>query len=342
LLAGLLVSLLAGCAPAQQSAPTQPARPSTAVAAPTPMPTILVGYGSPSGDFLMLWVGEEAQIFKKYGLNVESRFLQGNLVVEGMVGGEIQVAMTGGQVAAGAAIAGAPLVTVATFIDHLSVQIVGAPGITQPEHLRGKRIGTSGVGTVPDFAARRALRSWGLEPGQDATLLSVGPPPQQLTALQNGALDAAALTYPTTAVAIKLGLPVIADTFNIGSSISSTGLVTRKDLADSQPEVITNLIRGFLESRARILEDPEFAKRVLSERTQISDRDIVDATFDVVAHRNFKPDPRPTVEQMQAVLDDMQTLVPGAAQASAASMIDDRFVKRLEQDGTVARFAKGN
>jgi ABC-type nitrate/sulfonate/bicarbonate transport system substrate-binding protein len=64
----LVVAACGGAAPAASSAPTA----AVATATPTLAPLkVKLAYGNISGDFMPVWVAQEAGIYKKNGLDVE-------------------------------------------------------------------------------------------------------------------------------------------------------------------------------------------------------------------------------------------------------------------------------
>ena len=70
------------------------------------------------------------------------------------------------------------------------------PDIKKPEDLRGKKVAVSGFGSLGDFLERYIIKKYGLEPGRDVVMLSIGTQPDRIQALINGVVDAADLSHP--------------------------------------------------------------------------------------------------------------------------------------------------
>ncbi len=86
----------------------------------------------------------------------------------------------------------------------LTHSIIAKPDIKRPEQLKGKRIGVSRIGSNPHYFAVQALRHFGIE-SREVSYIQAGGAPETLAALVAQGIDAAVLTVPTDAQALKLG-----------------------------------------------------------------------------------------------------------------------------------------
>jgi NitT/TauT family transport system substrate-binding protein len=68
--------------------------------------------------------------------------------------------------------------------------------IANASALRGKRVGVSSFGATGDLAARVGLRSIGLDPDKDVTIITLGPDTLRHAALMAGTVQATHMPVP--------------------------------------------------------------------------------------------------------------------------------------------------
>ena len=102
------------------------------------------------------------------------------------------------------AIAGFPIVVVATVSTAPNHTLVARREIRSIKDLKGKKIGVSGFKGMTDVATRLALKKYGVNP-DDTKILAVRSTPARLAALKGGGIDATFLSLPYNKMALKLG-----------------------------------------------------------------------------------------------------------------------------------------
>src|SRR3989442_881336 len=110
----------------------------------------------------------------------------------------------------GAAVKGAPLKVIVVINDKADLWILGRKDIQRVEELRGKIVGVGGMRGTQFLMVREVLKHFGIE--NDTKVLSTGDVRNGFLSLQQGAVDAAALTPPYNVVAKKLGFTLLART----------------------------------------------------------------------------------------------------------------------------------
>jgi NitT/TauT family transport system substrate-binding protein len=88
-----------------------------------------------------------------------------------LVAGQVKFGNGTGGTIASAAVNGANLVTVASFINTLPYELVVQESIKSAQQLKGKSLGISRIGSTSDVAARVLLKSLGLEPDKDVAIM---------------------------------------------------------------------------------------------------------------------------------------------------------------------------
>src|SRR5690242_5159550 len=152
---------------------------------PVGIPSISIS----SGSFI---VAKEAGFYRDEGLNVELVVMRGAPAIQGLIGGTVPFASSGG---AGLLpiVRGAPLRIIFTTYSRPMFWIYSKPEIKSIEELKGKKVGVSSIGSGPDSLLRILLKKYNLEGGRDVAILATGPGPARYFALKAGATDAAVL-----------------------------------------------------------------------------------------------------------------------------------------------------
>ncbi len=84
---------------------------------------IYVGYGGVAGYQLPVWVNKEAEIGKKYGLDIEPLLISGGaLGMQALLANSIQMSHNSASAAIGAALRGAPITLIATSENRMAAR----------------------------------------------------------------------------------------------------------------------------------------------------------------------------------------------------------------------------
>ena len=68
-------------------------------------------------------------------------------------------------------LAGADLATIAHTVKAVQSKVLVRPEIKRPEDIKGKRLASSGLGSLGDFLLRVVIRKYGMNPERDVTWL---------------------------------------------------------------------------------------------------------------------------------------------------------------------------
>ena len=100
---------------------------------------VYAGYGGIAGYQMPLWVNKEAEIGKKYGIDIEPLLISGGaLGMQALLANSIQISQNSASAAIGAALRGAPVALIATIENRMAAQVVSRPEIKTPQQLIGK------------------------------------------------------------------------------------------------------------------------------------------------------------------------------------------------------------
>ena len=282
----------------------------------------------------MPWIAREAGLFKKYELDFQLVFIASSpAVTAAMLGGDAEIALTGGEGNIRAYVRGATdFVFIGAVKNVLTHSILARPDIKRAEDLKGKKIGINRIGSNPHYFAVQALRQKGLDPAKDVQLIQSGGSPETLAALVSGALDAATLNAPADTQAISQGFHYVIYGADQKVSYAATAFVTLRPVLAKRTQVLGRFMHAMGEA-ARILHaDKEFTYKVLGKYLRVTDRKILDSSYNSEI-KALEPRLDIRAEGIQGILDEVAKVDPRAAKVKAEDLIDRRYVDEMEKSG---------
>jgi NitT/TauT family transport system substrate-binding protein len=358
---GLLALLLIACAPAAAPAPPQPPNPGGSPAGVTSSPPALEGaarselggggaspaasqtttpltpiktrvvHSAIAGSQALLQVAEDAGLFARHGLEVETTNIGGRTATAGLLAGEYPLVITSGAEVIGAGMAGGDVVSVAVALNTLDTSI-WTRDVREPADLRGKRVGVTQLGDSTEFAARFAARRWGLDPNADLQIVQVGQPPERLAALESGAVDATVLQPPLTTRARKLNLTKLADVASLGLDYQHTVVISTKKRLAEDPEPVARFVRAWTEALYYYRANPEPARASVGKFMRIDDAEALAETYTHYRGLYVVP-PYPTLKGLQAIIDVFAETDERARGIRPEDFVDTRFLDALQASG---------
>ena len=287
-----------------------------------------VGTAGSGTTSLPLFVAFEAGYFAKRGLNVSVGQVGATVAVQGVISGTIDI-YQGGTAAIAANLAGADLIYVAAAVDRNSLILFGQKGITSLEGLRGKAIATTFPGAFGEIAIRMTARKLGMEVGKDFKLLYHRSPPEALSTFLMGNSDGLVITPPQTELAKQQGYPIIIDYYKEGLKIVGPGTSVMREYAQKYPNTIKAYLMSYLDGLKRAIDDEEFARKIESKYTKISDPKILAENYQQglrVWNRDMTVDP----VAIRVVLDDSSDAK--AKSADPKRFYDNSLIQAVNRD----------
>jgi ABC-type nitrate/sulfonate/bicarbonate transport system substrate-binding protein len=177
---------------------------------------------------------------------------------------------------------------------------------------------------------RIALKKSNLEPNKDVALLSLGAQPEVFAALQSGAVQAGAFTFPLYAAAAKLGMRELINFGSLGvEDIAGTVITTRGFIAKERDTAL-RFLRAFARGMQRYRTDKEFSKKVLGKYGKITDEEALEGTWQDYAP-TLQKTPRPSLKAIQFMIENQypdKKPLPKPEQ-----FVDLTLVDQLEKSG---------
>ena len=182
-----------------------------------------------------------------------------------------------------------------------------------------------------------ALEQLGLDPARDnIRLLVIGDQTILNRALETGTIDALVLSTSVFSRALKeKGFP------NLGEftpPIAGVTIVVRKSLIQQQPDVVENLLRAQIEGLAFALS-PRHKPTVLDtikKRLHVSNPAFVEEVYKNIL-QGLDRKPYPTLDGLKNIQRLMKSQNLKLAQLKVEDVVDDRFVRKLDESGFIDR-----
>jgi NitT/TauT family transport system substrate-binding protein len=308
--------------------------PLTTFAGETPLKIINVAVPAVSLLQSPLFVAIDAGAFKKYGMEVRY-IVTGARTIQALVSGSVEFAQgVSSRTVPAAVLAGADAVLIANFSDKLLFTMHSAPEINSLQDLKGKIVGVSGIGGSTDFATRLALREAGLIPDKDVAIRGVGGVPETVAALKAKVVQAGTLSPPSSFVAQKAGFKLLFDMSSLGVDYVSSGLGVRKASITSDRQQVKQFLMAMIEGAKILTRDEEFALRVLTKHTRISDREVLKQSYTYLRPYFLKV-PYPSARAIKDTLDVLAKDLPKAKDADPREFIDNSVLKEIEASGYI-------
>jgi NitT/TauT family transport system substrate-binding protein len=299
---------------------------------------VRLGYSGVGSGEEVHHFAKEAGLFEKAGLDVEIVYIPGgSTVVQAMASGEVQFGRGSATEVVSAHMAGFPLKILAALINKFVYSFVTPASITKPQDLKGKAVAISRFGSGSDFITRMALKSWGLEPVKDVTILQVGNSPERLAAIAGGKVHGSILSLSQTPRAKKLGLRVLADLSQIEAEYPQGVLYVPASLIEKRPDLIRSFLAAYVEGIRQFKINKQVAYGIIARSSGLKDKAEIEEYHSLLS-RNFLLDyPMPTLSGVKTVLEDLAAKNPKVREIKPADLLETRFLRELKERGSGRR-----
>lgn len=279
---------------------------------------------------------KEVGLFNKAGLDVEIVYIPGgSTVVQAMASGEVQFGRGSATEVVSAHMAGFQLKILAALIDKFVYSFVTPATIAKPQDLKGRVVAISRFGSGSDFITRMALKSWGLEPGKDVTILQVGNSPERLAAIVGGKVHGSILSLSQTPRAKKLGLRVLADLSQIDTEYPQGVLYVGSSLIEKRPDLIRSFLSAYVEGIRQFKTNKQVAYNIIAKSSGLKGRAEIEEYHSLLSKSFLLDYPMPTLSGVKTVLEDLGSKNPKVGEIKPEDLLETRFLRDLKQSGSV-------
>jgi NitT/TauT family transport system substrate-binding protein len=308
------------------------AREATAAALPTKM---AIGFAAMNARVTPLWAAKEEGFFVKNGVDAEPIFIRGAPTLNAaLLSGDIQAGYTGGTAVMGAAVGGADLKILAILTNEVTYDLVARPGIKSPEDLRGKQVGVTSIGGTNWMGTILGLEKLGLDPNRDKiNFIVAGDDSVRTQGVLVGVMDATAVDGVYSRILRGKGLPVLAEFSKLKIPITSTSLVFREALIQTNPHIVENVMKAVLEGLIWGLSPLNKNKviQLISKRLRITTNEAQEGYKDMLLGLDSRA--FPSVDGLKNIQRLMKSRNPRMAELKVEDLIDNSFMRKLEESG---------
>lgn len=173
---------------------------------------LLIGLAAPNQVYSAVYAAIEKGWFAEESLNAEIVLTQSSTgAVQQAAAGSVHLGAGTPDAAVFGINQGADVSIIATTIQGSPLSVVGGPGVSDWEDLRGETVGVSALKGGEIALLRRLLATKGLNEG-DYDVIIAGPTPAKAAALQEGSVAAAVLFSPTDFALEDNGFTILGST----------------------------------------------------------------------------------------------------------------------------------
>jgi ABC-type nitrate/sulfonate/bicarbonate transport system substrate-binding protein len=301
---------------------------------------IVLAHGALNARIAPLWIAHEQKFFSKYGVDSTVILVrQIQIMVSGLGTGEIDLALTSGSTLLGAVAGGFDAKMVAALNAKVTYDLVAVPTIKTVKDLRGKRFGIQAFGGGLWMGAMLGLESLGVDPQRDnLNVLQVGNQSVIVQALEAGSIDAAALDGVFSRMLKQRGFNVLAEFSRANIPTIGLGLIAKTAWIRERQAALEGVLRGLSESVAFILSSkykPTVLKTIM-RHLRINDASAAEEGYqDLLTGLDRKL--VPSIEGLRNAQRLLKARNPKLEAMNVETVIDDRILKRLDENGFIAR-----
>ena len=299
-------------------------------------PIVRANYAAFSGAFAPLWIAADNNLFAKYGLNVDLRYIAPATATQALIGKNLEIINPGGEIVE-AGLNGEPVVYIAGIMNRAVMSVYAKPEISSLADLKGKVLAVTVPGATTDFAARVLLQQVRLTPGKDVKLIYLKGMVEILAGINQGNADAGIFTSPTTLKAQHAGLKELVNVTEQNIPMIHAALASNKEYLKTRPDNVRRFLQAYLEGIKISRTDAAYTKQVIGKYTKTTDAADLENSYQTFL---------PAWEKLPVVpAAAVQTMLnfathPGAKTAKPETFIDNSILAEIGKSGFVDRLYK--
>jgi len=199
--------------------------------------------------------------------------------------------------------------------------LMSRPDIPNAAALRGKKVGVSSFGATGDLAARVGLRSLGLDPEKDVTIITLGSDTLRHAALIAGTVQATHMPVPLNIQLRKEGYHELV----YAGKILQRPLATSLEKIQKNPGQVQRMVRSFLRA-TRALKTERAGFISFAQRKYGYSKETMEEAYkyliDALSQDGFVDD-----TALQAAIDEAKSLAKVTKPISQSDVVDYSFLR---------------
>jgi ABC-type nitrate/sulfonate/bicarbonate transport system substrate-binding protein len=290
---------------------------------------LTLGYSTVGPAGTGLWMAKEIGAFEKYGIDADLIYISsGPVVVQALIGGDLQAGLAATNAVIAAVLGGAPLVSVMSLINRPYYRLWVQPEITRIEDLRGKTLGVSRFGSVTDNLTRILLRKYKLD--NAVNVRQLGGTPEMAASFKYRQIAGAVVST----LRVDAPMRMLIDLNELGIQYSNVVIALSRDFQRRSPETVEAIVRAYLEGVAATHDQKEKALKVIAKYTRLKDPKLIDELYnDAVKFLDRVPRVEP--EAIAPIVEFM-----GKKPIPLETIADNSVIDRLVREGFIEKLYK--
>jgi NitT/TauT family transport system substrate-binding protein len=271
-----------------------------------------------------VWMAKDSGAFDKYGIQADLIFISsGPVVVQALIGGDLQGGSGATNAVINAILNGAPIIGVAATANRPYHRLFVQPEINRLEDLKGKTLGVTRFGSITDNLTRILLRKSGLEGA--VNVRQMGGTIEVSAAFQNrviaGAVTSDLRVSPPSQAKILTRL------IDLGIPYSMNMIAVSREYLRRNPETVERMVRAYADGVAFMNRQKEQAVKIIAKYSRLTDAKMIEDHYnDSVTYLDRVPKAEP--EAVQTILEFM-----GKKGIPLENFMDSTIIDRLSREG---------
>ena len=271
-----------------------------------------------------VWMAKDSGGFDKYGIQADVIFISsGPVVVQALIGGDLQGGSGATNAVINAILNGAPIIGVAATANRPYHRLFVQPEINRLEDLKGKTLGVTRFGSITDNLTRILLRKSGLEGA--VNVRQMGGTIEVSAAFQNrviaGAVTSDLRVSPPSQAKILTRL------IDLGIPYSMNMIAVSREYLRRNPETVERMVRAYADGVAFMNRQKEQALKIVAKYARLTDPKMIEDHYnDSVTYLDRVPKAEP--EAVQTILEFM-----GKKGIPLENFMDSTIIDRLSREG---------
>ena len=248
---------------------------------------IVFAYSSIGSMATGVWMAKDSGAFDKYGIPADIIFISsGPVVVQALIGGDLQGGSGASNAVINAVLNGAPIVAIGGTANRPYHRLFVQSEINRIEDLKGKILGVTRFGSITDNLTRILLRKYGLE--NSVNVRQMGGTLEVAAAFQNrqiaGAVTGDLRVTPPSQPKILLQL------VDLGIPYSMNMLAVSREMLKRDPDTAEKIVRAYSEGVAFMNQNKERALKIIAKYAHMTDPKQTEVHYRRFGHV-FRPHP---------------------------------------------------
>lgn len=294
-----------------------------------PLKKITYGTIGNVAEYAPIFLAEEEDYWKDFGLEVEYVSLLPSAAVAALINGDVDL-LGGGPSVVDAALKTDRIKIIGTQA-RFAFSIYTQPDVNTLEDLKGKTIGVTQKNSSTDMVLKTTLATVGYKAGIDYQILYSGNSAGNMAALNEKKLDGAVLSVPTTFKADDLGLKQLADLTKTKGTMGFYGIMAvNTAYAEKNPDVIISFLKAFEYAVEQAKSNKEQTMKAIGKFTKADDVSVSERSYDI--SKNLWPSDFHLPEnEIQYILDQLAEDDPKVKSIKVEDIVDNSYADAVKK-----------